>query len=53
MPCTAERVWRAVADAQAGLHEVWREPPAVFAQLRAAALAEAPTQEIADAADGI
>lgn len=53
MPCTAERVWRAVADAEAGVHTVWCEPPAVFAELRAAALAEALAQEIAAAAEGI
>ena len=31
MPCTSERVWRAIRDAEAGtLPEPWREPPAVF-----------------------
>jgi carbon-monoxide dehydrogenase large subunit len=31
MPCTAERVWRAIRDARAGtLAPVWREPPPVF-----------------------
>jgi aerobic carbon-monoxide dehydrogenase large subunit len=34
MPCTPERVWRAVADARAGtLPDLWREPPAAFASL--------------------
>jgi aerobic carbon-monoxide dehydrogenase large subunit len=31
MPCTPERVWRAI---QAGAADPWREPPAVFASLR-------------------
>jgi carbon-monoxide dehydrogenase large subunit len=36
MPCTSERVWRAVVDAEAGtLPDPWREPPAVFARLAA------------------
>ncbi|WP_459984421.1 xanthine dehydrogenase family protein molybdopterin-binding subunit [Nocardioides sp. AN3] len=31
MPCTPERVWRAIAQAQAGtLPDPWREPPAAF-----------------------
>jgi carbon-monoxide dehydrogenase large subunit len=30
MPCTPERVWRAI---QAGAADPWREPPAVFASL--------------------
>ena len=34
MPCTPERVWRAVEDARAGHPEpVWRDPPAIFATL--------------------
>jgi carbon-monoxide dehydrogenase large subunit len=34
MPCTPERVWRAVRDAEAAtLAEPWRDPPAVFATL--------------------
>ncbi|WP_219413401.1 xanthine dehydrogenase family protein molybdopterin-binding subunit [Pseudonocardia nigra] len=34
LPCTPERVWRAVRDARAGsLADPWREPPAVFATL--------------------
>jgi carbon-monoxide dehydrogenase large subunit len=34
MPCTPERIWRAVAAARAGTPEpAWREPPAFFAQL--------------------
>jgi aerobic carbon-monoxide dehydrogenase large subunit len=31
IPCTPERVWRAVQHARAGtLPDPWREPPAVF-----------------------
>ncbi len=34
LPCTPERVWRAVQDARAGtLPDIWREPPDVFATL--------------------
>ena len=34
MPCTPERVWRAVDQARAGtLPDPWREPPAIFASL--------------------
>lgn len=34
LPCTPQRVWRAVRDARAGrLPDPWREPPAVFATL--------------------
>jgi carbon-monoxide dehydrogenase large subunit len=34
MPCTSERVWRAITEAQSGqLKDPWREPPAVFADL--------------------
>jgi carbon-monoxide dehydrogenase large subunit len=34
LPCTPERVWRAVRDARAGAPaDLWREPPAVFATL--------------------
>ena len=36
MPCTAERVWRAARDAEAGtLPDPWRDPPAIFATLHA------------------
>lgn len=36
MPCTPERVWRAITAARAGtLPDPWREPPAVFATLPA------------------
>ena len=38
MPCTPERVWRAIVDARAGNPpSPWREPPAVFASLPAPA----------------
>jgi aerobic carbon-monoxide dehydrogenase large subunit len=34
LPCTPERVWRAVQDARAGgLPDTWREPPAAFSSL--------------------
>jgi carbon-monoxide dehydrogenase large subunit len=34
LPCTPERVWRAIQDARAGASaDPWREPPAVFATL--------------------
>ncbi len=34
MPCTPERVWRAIGAGRAGtLPSVWREPPAIFASL--------------------
>jgi len=34
MPCTPERVWRAIQDAERGtLPPLWREPPGVFANL--------------------
>jgi carbon-monoxide dehydrogenase large subunit len=34
IPCTPERVWRAVQDARTGRPaDPWREPPAVFATL--------------------
>src|ERR1700730_5973247 len=37
IPCTPERVWRAIADATAGTPPPpWREPPAVFGNLPAA-----------------
>jgi aerobic carbon-monoxide dehydrogenase large subunit len=34
LPCTPERVWRAVQDAREGrLPDTWREPPAAFTRL--------------------
>jgi carbon-monoxide dehydrogenase large subunit len=51
MPCTSERVWRAITDAEAGtLPDPWRDPPAIFATLRAGA---AVSDEGLDAAEGI
>ncbi len=55
LPCTPERVWRTIRDAQAGvLADPWSEPPDIFDRLRAAA--NAPSEEDAAgaaAADGI
>ncbi len=51
MPCTSERVWRAIRDAEAGtLPDPWREPPEVFARLRAG---QAVDEEGLGAAEGI
>jgi carbon-monoxide dehydrogenase large subunit len=51
MPCTSERVWRAVRDAAAGtLPDPWREPPPIFASLHAGAAAD---EEGLNAAEGI
>ena len=33
IPCTPERVLRAIDEARRGEHEPWREPPAIFADL--------------------
>jgi carbon-monoxide dehydrogenase large subunit len=42
LPCTSERVWRAIQDARAGrLPPVWRDPPAVFATLPVTGAAQA------------
>jgi len=36
IPCTPERVWKAVRDAEAGrVDDPWREPPPVFASMSA------------------
>ncbi|HUC33616.1 MAG TPA: molybdopterin cofactor-binding domain-containing protein, partial [Ilumatobacteraceae bacterium] len=36
LPCTSERVWQAIRQAETGtLPDPWREPPAVFARLAA------------------
>ena len=46
MPCTPERVWRAIEDARAGtLPDPWREPPAVFATPRPCASARPPHRD--------
>ncbi len=45
LPCTPERVWRAIRDARAGrAADPWREPPAVFAGLPVRG-ADAPADE--------
>jgi carbon-monoxide dehydrogenase large subunit len=47
LPCTAERVWRAIRDAGAGTTPApWREPPSIFERL--AAPADAARPEAAD-----
>ena len=55
LPCTPERVWATIRDARAGtLADPWREPPEVFARLRAER--DQPTEQTAEqiaAADGI
>jgi carbon-monoxide dehydrogenase large subunit len=48
MPCTPERVWRAIEAARTGtLAPVWRDPPAAFASLpvRPGAAAAAASEE--------
>jgi carbon-monoxide dehydrogenase large subunit len=51
LPCTPERVWRAIRDAEAGtLPDPWRDPPAVFDDLRAG---ESVDPEGVEAAEGI
>ena len=38
LPCTSERVWQTIQAAEAGtLADPWREPPPIFAELRAEA----------------
>jgi aerobic carbon-monoxide dehydrogenase large subunit len=50
MPCTPERVWRAIDAAQSGNPtDPWREPPAVFARPDATPVDEAAI----DAAEGV
>ncbi|MEP1125455.1 MAG: xanthine dehydrogenase family protein molybdopterin-binding subunit [Ilumatobacter sp.] len=40
LPCTSQRVWQTIRDAEAGtLADPWREPPAIFAELRSEAAA--------------
>jgi aerobic carbon-monoxide dehydrogenase large subunit len=55
MPCTPERVWRAVEaakrrgpDAEAGGRPLWRDPPSVFARLPVAGQADQPEAAGAD-----
>lgn len=54
MPCTAQRVWQAIQHAQRGEADPWREPPDVFARLRASAGSSGGTDSAAiDDAAGI
>ena len=57
LPCSPERVWATIRDAEAGtLRDPWRDPPPIFAELRrrVAAGAELTEDEAgAAAADGI
>lgn len=51
LPCTPQRVWRAITAAAAGtLPSPWREPPAVFATLNTAPPAD---EAGIDAAEGV
>ncbi len=51
LPCTPERVWQTIRNAQAGtLPDPWSEPPDVFARLRANADAPAQSPNAEDAA---
>ncbi len=46
MPCTPERVWRAIDDARAGTPaDPWREPPAAFATLPVRQQHRAPSKD--------
>jgi carbon-monoxide dehydrogenase large subunit len=54
LPCTPERVWRAIRAAEAGdLPDPWSEPPGVFARHRRAADAPAEEDPASSAADAI
>ncbi len=50
MPCTAERVWAAIAAAARGEADPWRDPPPIFATLPKGLQGD---DEAAAAADGI
>jgi carbon-monoxide dehydrogenase large subunit len=51
LPCSAERVWRTIRDAEAGtLPDPWREPPEIFATL---SKGQAVDEEGQSAAEGI
>jgi carbon-monoxide dehydrogenase large subunit len=53
MPCTPERVWQAVRDAESGVPaDPWREPPAIFDRLRAEG-AGSVDQAAVSAAEGV
>jgi carbon-monoxide dehydrogenase large subunit len=54
MPCTPERVWRAIRDAEAGtLPDPWHDPPAFFIRLAGGEAAAEPDAEALRAAEGI
>ena len=54
MPCTPERVWRAIRDAEAGtLPDPWRDPPAFFTRLAGGEDGAEPDAEAIRAAEGI
>ena len=47
IPCTPERVWRTIQDAQDGtLPSPWREPPAAFATIPAAGRRKPPPESV-------
>ena len=47
IPCTPERVWRTIRDAQSGtLPSPWREPPAAFATIPAAGRRKPPPESV-------
>jgi aerobic carbon-monoxide dehydrogenase large subunit len=49
LPCTAERVWQAIRDADAGtLPDPWRQPPAVFAELQSGQAVDRAEQRAAE-----
>jgi carbon-monoxide dehydrogenase large subunit len=52
MPCTPERVWRAIVAARsgevAGGRPLWRDPPAVFERLPGPETGEKPEAAAAD-----
>ena len=49
MPCTPERVWKAIQNPQ----DPWREPPAVFATIAAQRATPTSDEAVDEAADGI
>jgi carbon-monoxide dehydrogenase large subunit len=49
MPCTAERVWRAIEDARAGNADPWRQPPPIFATLVKGQAGDEDAASVADA----
>jgi carbon-monoxide dehydrogenase large subunit len=49
LPCTPERVWQTIADAEEGtLANPWRDPPAVFETLRSGQAVDATALEAAE-----